>query len=212
MQNNKTYLGKSIYMAAFLMLGCSGTAGGCGSSEGGPTTTVDSELLGVYEIDRYQGSEDGCDQATDIDPAPERLVLYSFLPNDNPDEARLGGTFCGSVDDCRGVAKAAGAPTIGYSFWQGSDEAGWFGWGISSAGAANDQCRADVQALVLTSTSAEAIGIETRTVETEFPPFPPMPEEGNTVTCRNADALASLNPDLPCKAIIVLEATHRAGL
>ena len=210
MQNNKTYLDKSIYMATFLILGCSGSAGGCGDSADGPT--VDSQLLGVYQIDRYQGSEDGCDQATDIDPAPDRLVLYGFLPNNNPDEALLGGTFCGSVDDCREVAKAAGEPTIGYSFRQGSDEAGWFGWAIANAGAANDQCRADVQAHVLTSTSAEAIGIETKTVETEFPPFPPIPEEGSTVTCRNADAIASLNPDLPCKAILVLEATREAGL
>jgi hypothetical protein len=212
MQNTTTYLGKSIYMAAFLMLGCSGTTGGCGSSEGGSTATVDSELLGVYEVIRYQGSEDGCDQVTDLDPAPDRLVLYGFRPNDNPDEALLGGAFCGSVDDCREVAKAAGEPTIGYSFREGSDETGWLGWAIANAGAANDQCRADVQAHVLTSTSAEAIGIETKTFETVFPPFPPMPEEGSTVTCRNADALASLNPDLPCKAILVLEATREAGL
>jgi len=200
MQNNTAYLGKSIFMAAFLMLGC-------GDSAGGPT--VNSQLPGVYQIDRYQQSEDGCDQLSDVDGALGYLVLYSFQPNDNPDEPRLGGAFCGSVDDCREVAKAAGEPTIGYSFWQGSDEAEWFGWAISSAGAANDQCRADVQAHVLTSTSAEAIGIETQTFETVFPP---AEMEGNELTCRNADALASLSPDLPCKAIILLEATREASL
>ena len=86
------------------------------------------------------------------------------------------------------------------------------GWAIGSAGAMNDQCRADVQAHELTSKSADAVHIETKTFETVFPPFPPMPEEGSAVTCRNLDALASLNPDLPCKAIIVLEATREASL
>jgi hypothetical protein len=212
MKNNKAHLGKPICMAAFLVLGCSGTTGGCGSSEGGHTPTVDSALLGVYDVDRYQGSQDGCDQASDLDPAPARLVLYSFLPNDNADEALLGGAFCGTVDECREVAKAAPEPTIGYTFRKGSDQAGWLGWAIASAGAAADQCRADVQAHQLTSTSAETIGIETKTFETVFKPFPPMPEEGSTVTCRNADALASLNPDLPCKSILVLEGTREAGL
>jgi hypothetical protein len=197
-------------MGAFLMLGCSSSGVmGCGNSDGGPT--VDSELLGVYQIDRYQGSQDGCDQVTDIDPAPDRLALYSFL-DDSPDEAFLAGIFCGSVDDCREVAKAAPEPVFGYTFREGSDEAGWLGWGIASAGTVTDQCRFDVQAHALTSTGAEAIGIETKTFEAVFPPFPPMPEEGMTVTCRNVDALASLNPDLPCKEIIVLEATREADL
>ena len=207
MRDNKTYLGKSIYMAAFLVLGCSGSAGGCGSSAGGPT--VDSELLGVYQVDRYQGSEDGCDQVSDIDGAPAYLVLYSFLPIDNPDEPLLGGAFCGSVGDCREIAKTAPQPAIGYTFSEGSDATGWLGWGIASTGVVNDQCQADVQAHTLTSTSADVIGIETQTFE---PEFPPIETEGTEITCRNADALASLSPDLPCQEIIVLEATHEAGL
>jgi hypothetical protein len=207
MQHNKTYLGQSIYMAAFLMWGCSGSAGGCGGSASGPT--VDSELLGVYQIDRYQDSQDGCDQVSDIDGAPGYLVVYSFRPGDTPDEPLLAGTFCSSVDDCREVAKAAPEPTIGYLFREGSDETGWRGWGIASAGAMNDQCRAEVQVHELASTGADVIGIETQTFETVFPP---AEIEGNDVTCSKADALASLTPDLPCQAIIVLEATREAGL
>jgi hypothetical protein len=137
------------------------------------------------------------------------LVLYSFRPNDDPDEPLLGGAFCGSIDDCREVAKAAPEPTIGYSFREGSDETGWRGWGIASTGAVNDQCRAEVQLHDLTSTGADVIGIETQTFETVFPP---TEMEGNEITCSNAEALASLSPDLPCQAIIVLEATHEAGL
>ena len=207
MRHNKTYFGTSIYVAAFLMLGCSGSAGGCGGSASGPT--VDSELLGVYQIDRYQGSQEGCDQVSDLDGLPGYVVLYSFLATDNPDEPLLAGTFCSSVDDCREVAKAAPEPTIGYLFREGSDETGWLGWGIAGAGAMNDQCRAEVQVHDLTSTRANVIGIETKTFETVFPP---TTMEGNDVTCSNAEALASLSPDLPCQAIIVLEATREAGL
>ena len=207
MQHDKTYFGTSIYMAAFLMLGCSGTAGGCGGSASGPT--VDSELLGIYQIDRYQGSQDGCDQLSDLDGVPGYVVLYSFRPVDNPDEPLLAGTFCSSVDDCREVAKAAPEPTIGYLFREGSDETGWRGWGIASTGVMNDQCRAEVQVHDLTSTGADVIGIETQTFETVFPP---TAMEGNEITCSNAEALASLSPDLPCQAIIVLEATHEADL
>lgn len=207
MRDNKTYLGKSIYMAAFLMLGCSGSAGGCGGSASGPT--VDSELLGIYQIDRYQGSQDGCDEVSDIDGASGYVVLYSFRPTDNPDEPLLAGTFCSSVDVCREVAQAAPEPTIGYLFREGNDETGWRGWGIAGAGSMNDQCRVEVQVHDLTSNSADVIGIDTRTFETVFPP---AEVEGNDATCSKADALASLSPDLPCQAIIVLEATYEAGL
>ena len=201
MENITVNLMRAMILAAILMVGCGD------SEDSGPV--VDSELPGVYRIDVYEGSQDGCEQPTDISGAPGYLVLYSFRPNDALDEARLGGTFCSSVEDCRAVAQAALEPTIGYSFWEGTDDTEWRGWAIASAGAANDQCRADVQAHVLTSLDTQSIDIETKTFETVFPP---TMAEGNEATCRNADALAALEPDLPCKAILLLEGTREAGL
>lgn len=211
MNQQSTYLTKTIFMATCLTLGSTGSAVlGCGDSGGGPT--VDSQMLGVYEVSSYQGSPEGvpgCEQMSDLEGSPTHVVLYSFLPNDKPDEALLGGVFCSSVDDCRQRAKLAAEPTVGWSFIQGSDEAGWLGWGISRRGQLNDQCQFDVQAHVLTSTSGEAIRIETKTFETVF-----MPTEldGNTATCSTRDALDKLNENPPCQAIQVLEATRAADL
>jgi hypothetical protein len=217
MKNKTSYLGKAIYMGAFLMLGCTSSGmSGCGSSEGGPK--VDSELLGVYQIDRYQvtptdeasqDDPDVCDQLSDSDPQPAFLVLYSFLPNDDPEEARLGGLFCADVDQCREAAREAPEPVLGYSFRVGDDASGWLGWGIQGTPPSTDQCRVDVQAHTLTSPSATTIDIQTRTLQTVFPPFE---MEGNTVTCRIAEAIAALNDDPPCIGAFSLEATFEASL
>jgi hypothetical protein len=181
----------------------------CGGDAGGPT--VDSQLLGIYRVDSYQGSVVGCEQPSDLDPAPAYVVLYSFLPNDDPDEPLLGGLFCATVESCRQSAQAAPEPTIGYSFIEGNDVAGWRGWAIASSGAANDRCRADVQAHVLTSTSMDAIEIETKTFVTVFDGVELTP--GSTdLTCRNLDAINALRDDPPCAEILVLDATFEAGI
>jgi len=213
MQSKTSYLGRAIYIGAFMMLGCSSSGVmGCGSSEG---PKVDSELLGVYQIDRYQvtptdqDDPDVCDQLSDSDPQPTYFVLYSFRPNEDSEEARMGGLFCSDVDQCREVARQAPEPVLGYSFIAGDDASGWLGWGIQGTPPSTDQCRVDVQAHTLTSPSAKTIDIQTRTLQTVFPPFE---MEGNTVTCRVADAIASLDDDLPCIAAFSLEATFDAGL
>jgi len=207
MKKKSIDLGKVIYIVAFLMFGCSSSGVmGC-SGEAGPT--IESELLGVYRIDRYQGSQVGCDAVSDIANPFAFLVLYPFRPVDDPDETLLGGIFCADVDTCRADAKQEPEPTLGYSFTTGDDASGWRGWAIQSGGPSNDQCRADVQAHVLTSTSGGTIGIETQTFETVFPP---AEMDGTNVTCRNADAIASLNDELECMEIIILEATFEANL
>ncbi len=181
----------------------------CGGDGGGPT--IDSQLLGIYRVTSYQGSTVGCDQPNELDPAPVFVLLYSFLPNDNPDEPLLGGVFCGTVETCRQLAQVAPEPTIGYSFIEGNDVAGWRGWAIASSGAANDRCRADVQAHVLTSSSMDAINIETRTFATVFDGDEPMP--GSTeLICRNIAAIGALRDDPPCTEILVLDATFEAGI
>jgi hypothetical protein len=215
MQHKTSYLGKTIFFGVFLMFGCSSSgAMGCGSSEGGPT--VDSDLLGVYQIDSYQvtpaaeGDPDVCDNLSDANPPNDYLALYSFRPNDDLDEARLGAVFCGSVDDCRRGAAQAPEPIQGYSFSAGNDEFGWRGWGVEESGVLNDQCRVDVQAHTLISTAA-TIDIQTRTLQTLFDPRP-EDIDGNNVTCRVADAISSLNDNLPCIRAFSLQATFEAGL
>lgn len=202
MTRQSTYLLKALSLATCLAVGCVGDGGGL---------TVESELLGIYRVTNYQGSTLGCEQPEDIEPAPGFVVLYSFLPNDDPDEPLLGGIFCGSVELCRQAAQDAPEPQVGYSFIQGDDAAGWRGWAISSSGAANDQCRADVQAHVLTSTSASAINIETKTFATVFDGEQATDGSG-TLTCRNAAALEALRDDPPCTQILVLDATFEAGI
>jgi len=213
------YLTKGLFLATCFALGCTGSGvSGCGSSDGGPT--VDSQLPGVYQIDRYQvtptdeasqADPDICDQLSDSDPQPTYFVLYSFRPNDNPEEARLGGVFCVGVDPCRALAREAAEPVVGYSFSAGDDASGWLGWGIQGSGQMADQCRVDVQSHTLTSGSAKTIDIQTRTVRTVFPP---SETDGNEVTCRIANAIASLNEndDLPCIGAFSLEATFAASL
>lgn len=204
MTRSSTYLARIVLltMAAGLALSCGGDAGG---------PTVDSQLLGIYRITSYQGSTVGCEQPSELDPAPAFVLLYSFLPNDDPDEPLLGGIFCGTVESCRQAAQAASEPRIGYSFIEGNDSAGWRGWAIASAGAENDRCRADVQAHVLTSANMNDINIETKTFQTVFDGLEPMP--GSTeLVCRNIDAINALRDDPPCSEILALEATFEAGL
>jgi len=209
MNEHTPYLARSIFIAAVLVLGCSsGSTLGCGSSGGGDGPTVDSELLGIYQVDRYQGSEGGCDQLTDLSGAP-RLVLYSAPSATEPDEARLVGQFCGSVDSCRDLV--TGSPTvINYAFFTGSDTAGWRGWGIAGRGSTGEDCVFEVQTHVLASPSDKAITIDTRQVETTFPA---AIEEGATqATCSAGAAIDSITDDSPCKALFSLGATFEAAL
>lgn len=202
------YLTKTTIMSTCLALGCSGSGTlGCGSSGDG-TPTVDSDLLGIYEISLYQGSGDGCDALTDLSGAP-RLALYSIPSTDNPQEAILVGQFCGSVENCR--ARVKDFPALAnYSFFEGSDATGWKGWGIANQGMAGDQCLAEVQEHSLASTGEQAITIDTRQVETVF--MPSIPEGSTTAICSFKDAIASINDQSPCKTLFHLEATFESAL
>ena len=103
------------------------------------------------------------------------------------------------------MAKEAPVPGFNaYAFTSGDDASGWTGFGISRAGPSNDQCSADVQEHTLTASGSGTISIETKTREVVFPPDM---VSGDTVTCKNSDALAALTPDLPCTAIILVDAT-----
>jgi len=204
------HLAKTIFLTTCLTLGCtsSGTLG-CGS-DGAAAPTLDTQLLGIYTLDKYQHSPDGCDQLMDVDPAPSRLVIYTVPSSENPDRAILVGQFCVSEPDCRSKANGPSTP-VSYSFLQGSDSAGWQGWGIASRGSAGDQCLVEVQTHTLTSPGAQAIRIDTTQVETEFKPSDPAPGS-NEVTCSIKDAIDSVDADSPCKALFLLEATFEKGL
>ena len=193
------------YFATTIFLFVCAALAACGSESGDPT--VNSDLLGIYAIDSYRGNDLGCDNPTELDPPPNFVVLFSFLPNDDAEEPRLGGVLCGSVERCRAIARAAEEPPIGYSFIEGNDAAGWRGWAVPSGGPANDQCRAEVQAHVLTP-DGDTIEIETKTFETVFEPA----LDGTTATCRVRDALLSLDNDPPCVDILVLDATFETDL
>jgi len=217
MAPRSAYFTNILFIAACLAVGCtSGGSLGCGSDDDGGAK-VDSELLGVYAVDSYRSSPldpetgdpipDSCDQLSDTARLGDFLVLYSFLPDSNADEAQLAGVFCADVESCRQLAKQAPPPALGYSFITGNDENGWLGWGISRTGASGDQCQADVQAHTLTS-SGQTININTDTVETVFPPT----IDGDQATCRNGDALGAITPDLPCKARLAVDATRDSGL
>jgi len=202
-------LTKSLFLATCLAVGCGGDGG----------LVVDSQLPGVYQIDRFQSTPtdeasledpDICDQLTDSDPQPAFLVLFSFLPNDDLDEARLGGIFCADVEACREIAAGAPEPILGYSFRTGDDQNGWLGWGIQNSGLSNDQCKVDVQAHTLTSV-ADAIDIQTETLRTVYPPRP-EDIDGENITCRIVDAIDNLDDNLPCIGAFSLQATFAAGL
>lgn len=172
------------------------------------TSTLDSDLIGVYDIDSYQSSTlDACDELTEVSPAPDMLVLYPVVPNNPMDPILIGGVFCQSLEGCRNIARDAPAPTIGYAFNQGNDQDGWIGFGIAVQGTSGDQCMVELQAHKLTS-SGDSISIRTDAVEVVFPPE----VDGNLATCRAADAIANFEPGLPCKHRFQLEATHAADL
>lgn len=203
---------RSIFLMTSLIIGCSGSGMmGCGDSSG-DGVSVDSALTGVYEITSYQGSQESCDDLTEVSPSPDYLVLYAFRPNDTPERPRLGGAFCGDPDGCRALAQEAPEPTIGYSFLEGNDQAGWRGWGIESSGGLNDQCRADVQTHTLSSTSSDEIAIETRTMRTVFPPDPES--QGNQADCSNAAAITALDSEPPpaCVGALSLRGTRESSL
>ena len=206
----------SLFLATCLTLGCSnGGSLGCGSStksetseSGGAGPKAASGLLGVYKVDRYQGSQGGCDQLIDVSDRPGYLVLYVFQPNDGSSKARLGGAFCGDASLCRAVAAKASEPAVGYSFISGDDASGWQGWGVVGTGPVEDQCGATVQSHVLTSPTGPTIRIETTTVDAVYAPL----VEEDVATCKNRDAIAAAKADLPCKSLLVLEATREGGL
>ena len=209
MTNGSAYFTNIVFIATCLAVGCSSSGTlGCGSGDGASAPTVDTQLLGIYQLDQYQQSEGGCDQLVDVDPAPSRLAVYTVPSNENPDKAVLVGQLCGSVLDCR--RRVQDLPTIiNYSFLEGSDATGWTGWGFpSEGGMAGDQCRVEVQTHTLTSPSSRAIRIDTRQVETVFMGM----VEGNDATCTRRAAIASVNDESPCTALFLLEATFETSL
>lgn len=214
MIRRRTCFTNTIFIATCLTLGCSssGVLGCSGSSSGGgeEIRTIDSNLPAVYQITSYQGSENGCEEVADVPFAPSYLALYAFRPLSAPDETRLGGIFCSGVDECRALADFGGEPSRGYSFLVGDDETGWTGYAILSNESAGDtsQCRAEVQVHELSVSGEDELGIETRTVDTIYDATV-LETSGS---CRNAAAIASINDDLPCRAIILLEATREAEL
>ena len=137
--------------------------------------------------------------------------MYSVPSDETPSGAALAGQFCGSVLDCRRRVKDL--PTVvNYSFLQGSDAAGWVGWGLPSPpDVVGDQCVAEVQTHTLTSPSNRAIRIDTRQVETGHDVSEPEPGT-TTVTCTIRGAIDAITPDSPCKKVFLLEATFEEGL
>lgn len=210
MNQQPRYLTSSILLATCLALCASGgLSSGCGDSGGGGAT-VDSALLGIYQITRYQLTDVGCDSPVDATPPASFVALYSFTPDDEPEDPIFLGRFCGSVQGCRNAIRDF--PELlnpGYSFLEGNDAAGWRGWGIASRSQANDQCQANVQAHVLSSEVDREIQIETRSFDTVYPP---TIMDGNLVTCSDEAALFSLNDDPSCVQLFELEAVFEAGL
>ena len=208
MTYHPSYRTNQIFVTACLALACvTGTAGGCGSSDGG-APRVDSDLLGIYEVDQFQSSPE-CGELMDAEGAP-RLVLYSALRADTQ-EAILVGEFCGSVDDCMARAEQSDA-AVNYSFFEGSDAQGWEGYGIASQGMVVEQCQAEVQVHTLTAPNAQSVRIDTRQVETTYKAniddtvMPPV------ATCEVSDAIDSITEESPCTALFLVEATFETGL
>lgn len=213
MTQETTYFGKAVFVVACLFLGWSGAAG-CGSdgSTGTPAPSeIDSELPAVYEITSYQENGESCDEVSDAAVAPTYLVLYAFRPNSTPEETRLGGTFCSAVEECRAVADFAGEPTRGYSFIEGTDDAGWTGYGVVSNGPLDDssRCQAELQVHSLVIGAAGAISIETLTVRPTYD----ATVDGESASCEITQAIAAVDDDeTPCEAILLLEGTREAEL
>lgn len=211
MTNKLFNLSGTMLLATCLTLGCGGDV------DSAPT--VDSDLLGVYQITRYETAgedetaEGECEPLAEPDQSPSHLALYGLPSNDDPDDVILVGQFCSGVDDCREAVAITPALT-NYSFFEGSDAAGWQGWGIARRGSRADQCLFEVQSQFLTSTSGQAITIDTKQVETEFPPIPPEPGDPvtNEIECSVSAAIDAITDDSPCKALFFLEAAFEANL
>lgn len=186
------------------------TVTACAGSGGG-VVDVESELTGVYRVDRYVGNQDGCDDPVGTIAPNQFLVLYGFRPPNDPSDVFLGGNFCSDVRTCQQLARTAPQPQIGYSFISGSDDGGWEGWAVLGGDVRGDQCFAIVQehALVMASGTPSNIRIETRTVETAT--FEPSSQEGNQIECRVADAVSAAVGQ-PCREILVVEASREDGL
>ncbi len=209
MNQSTRFLMKTIFLSSSLAL-----VAACGDSGGNSTPQVDSDLPGIYSITLFQASdpdstaEDVCEQIEDVENAANYLVLYSFVADEDPDTARLGGLFCNSIADCETSAANAPEPVFGYVFIEGSDADGWSGFGISDVGSFGDQCLAEVNRHTLTATG-QTLVIETTVVDNTFPPD----LDGTLATCRNGDALIGIDdPDLVCKERFVVEATFEQGL
>jgi len=182
---------------------------GCGDDAGGGAT-VDSQLVGIYQISQYQLSDLGCESPLNTAPPAAYLALYSYAPPDDPEDPLLLGRFCGSVQGCR--IEIRDIPELlnpGYAFSQGNDAAGWRGWAIASRSQASDQCQADVQAHVLTSTGGREVRIETKSFDTVFPP---SSMDGNVIECSDEAAIFSLNDDPPCVQLFDVRASFEAGI
>lgn len=204
MTYDNTLLRRLLFVGTCLTLGCTGGgAAGCGSNGDG-AAKVDSDLLGIYQVTEYRFTENGCDGELTTTDLSGRLVLYRA---DETDEALILGGFCGDVEGCRTRAREK-PPTVNYSFFTGSDAAGWQGWGIANQSMVGEMCQVDVQTHSLTSPSDGAIRIDTRQVETLF--------EGeivdNQAICTAREAVESVREDSPCQVIFELVAELETGL
>ena len=75
MTYDPAYLANHIFLTACLALACvTGAASGCGSSDGGGTPQVDSDLLGIYEVDAYQTSPE-CGELMDAQACASTRAL-----------------------------------------------------------------------------------------------------------------------------------------
>jgi hypothetical protein len=190
---------------------------GCGSSTGDTTAPIDSHLLGIYAVTSFQASPvdpttgapvpNSCDQLSPANPPGGFLAMYGYRPEPGSNDVWLAAAFCGTVEACRETAADAEEPVLGYSFIQGSDEAGWTGYAVLQTAAAADQCRSEAQVHDLQS-SQQSITIGTDTVQVDY-----MPDvQGENATCQTLDAIGAITPDLPCQARLALEATREADL
>lgn len=215
---NAKYLSKTFFMAAFFAIGCTGSGmAGCGSSTSDTTAPIDSQLVGIYAVTSFQASPvdpntgapvpDSCDQLSAANPPGGFLAMYGYRPEAGSNDVWLAAAFCGTVEACRTTAAGAEEPVLGYSFIQGSDQAGWTGYALLKTVEAGDQCRSDVQVHDLQS-SGQTITIGTDTVQVDY-----MPDvQGENATCKTLDAIGAITPDLPCQARLALEATREADL
>jgi len=218
MRYRRIFSKTTLFLAICLALGCSKkseapelaetTEVAAVETETVVKPTLESKLLGVYKVTKYEGNENACEPLTAVPQAPPYVVLYSFVPNSKPDEARLGGAFCGDPNLCRAMGQNGVEPTVGYSFISGDDEAGWQGWAIAGGSPVEDErCQADVQSHRLTPLPDGAIRVETKTIKPTFAPR--SKAEG---ICYHKDAIAAVTADLPCEALLVLEASFETGL